>query len=154
MYVLWSKMSSIWMVRLIMWPDHLKIRQKRVQKVKCLSFWFSLFRWLQYLIIIEPKLFNILKIFKSFQFADSVWSQIECSDAGILVQIFQNLNTVVRNVQLLQGWQLLQVLELKLIRKFSGGPIGKNFEWKPAITYSGGLNPSKTGNTRKMMIWL
>ena len=99
--------------------------EKSVWRVQCSDFGCYVVRWLLYLIIIEPKLFNILKIFKSFQFADSVGSQIECSDAGILVQIFQNLNTVVGNVQLLQGWQLLQVLELKLVGKVSGRPRQK-----------------------------
>ena len=33
--VLWSKMSNIQMVHLIMWSDYLKTGQKSVQKVEC-----------------------------------------------------------------------------------------------------------------------
>ena len=46
--VLWSKMSSIQMVRLIMWSDHLKTGQKSVRKVKCSNLTCSVFRLLLY----------------------------------------------------------------------------------------------------------
>ena len=41
-------MSRIWMLHLITPSDHLKTRQKSVQKVKCLDFRCSVFRWLLY----------------------------------------------------------------------------------------------------------
>ena len=48
MSVLCSKMSGIWMVRLITWSDHLKTGQKSVLKVKCPDYRCSLFKWLLY----------------------------------------------------------------------------------------------------------